>query len=166
MFLSKTGQNSNEVRMCHTWFWIDYFILNLHLIIKIYAHIWWRSEFITVRPLCWEITRNNAVNYFEFCLVFDKDSYIFERAMLARHLFEESQLGYNLRPCIPGLIIVQKYHAQNLDVNVINRKLLIYFSLFQAFSWVFLLFCFCWYGEYWRKWNIRKCEPQCELQYA
>ncbi len=39
-----------------------------------------------------------------------------------------------LRPYLPGLIIVQKYNVQNLDVDVINRKLLIYFSLFQSFS--------------------------------
>ncbi len=58
--------------------------------------------------------------------------------------------------------LVQKYCVQNLDVDVINRKLLIHFSLFQAFSWVFLLFRFCWYGEYWRKWNIPKHELQCE----
>ncbi len=37
------------------------------------------------------------------------------------------------RPYIPGLIIVQKYRVKNLDVDVINRKLLIYFSLFQVF---------------------------------
>ncbi len=69
---------------------------------------------------------------------------------------------WGLQPCISGLIIVQKYGFQNLDVDVINRKLLIYFFLFQAFSYIFLLFCFCWYSEYWRKWNIRKYEPQCE----
>ncbi len=63
LFLSKTGQNSKEVRMCRNWFWINYFRLNLHLIIEILAHICWRSEFIIARPLCWEITRNNAVNY-------------------------------------------------------------------------------------------------------
>ncbi len=46
----------------------------------------------------------------------------------------ESNVRDSLRPCIPGLIIVQKYPIQNLDVDVIDRKLLIYFSLFQAFS--------------------------------
>ncbi len=40
---------------------------------EILVHICWRSEFIIARPLCWEITRNNAVNYFEFCPVFDKN---------------------------------------------------------------------------------------------
>ncbi len=81
LFLWKTKQNSNEVRMCHNWFWIDYFRLNLYLIIEILVCICWRNEFSIARPLCWEITRNNAVNYFEFCPVFDKDPYIFERAM-------------------------------------------------------------------------------------
>ncbi len=59
--------------MCHYWFRIDYFRLNLHLIIEILAHICWRSEFIIVRSSCWEITRNNSLNYFKFCPVFDKD---------------------------------------------------------------------------------------------
>ncbi len=73
LFLWKTRQNSNKVKICHDWFRIDYFSLNLHLIIEILVHICWRSEFIIARPLCWKITRNNSVNYFEFCPVFDKD---------------------------------------------------------------------------------------------
>ncbi len=68
-----------SLRMCHNWFWIDYFRLNLHLIIEIFVHICWRSEFIIARPLYWEITRNNPVNYFEFCPVFDKDSLHFRK---------------------------------------------------------------------------------------
>ncbi len=32
-----------------------------------------QSEFIIVRSLCWEITRNNSVNYFELRPVFDKN---------------------------------------------------------------------------------------------
>ncbi len=73
LFLSKAGQNSKEVRMCHVWFRIDYFRLNLHLIIEILVPICWRSEFIIARSLCWEITRNNSINYFKFFPAFDKD---------------------------------------------------------------------------------------------
>ncbi len=65
--------------MGHDWFRIDYFRLNLHLIIEILVHICWRNEFIIVRSLCWEITRNNSVNYFEFCPVFDKDCLHFRK---------------------------------------------------------------------------------------
>ncbi len=43
---------------------------------------------------------------------------------------------------ISGLIIVQKYRVQNLDVDVIDRKLLIYFSLFKLFLKFFFCFAF------------------------
>ncbi len=75
-------------------------------------------------------------------------------------------LRYVLWPCIPGLIIVQKYRVQNLDVDVINRKLLIYFSLLQAFLKFF--FCFAFAGMV----NIKKHEificinHSVNLQYA
>ncbi len=65
-------------KMCHNWFWIDYFRLNWHLIIEILAHIC-RSEVIIARPLCWEITRNNMVNYFKFSPVFEKDCLHFRK---------------------------------------------------------------------------------------
>ncbi len=77
VFLSKAGQNSNEVRMCRDWFRID-FRLNLHLITEILVRICWRSKFIIVRSLRREITRNNWVNYFKFCPVFDKDCLHFQ----------------------------------------------------------------------------------------
>ncbi len=59
--------------MCHDWFRINYFTLNLHLIIDILVYICRRSEFTIVRSLCWEITRNNSVNCFRFCPAVDKD---------------------------------------------------------------------------------------------
>ncbi len=74
LFLSKTEQNSNEVRICYNWLLDRLFQIELAFN---YWNICWRSKFIIPRPLCWEITRNNAVNYFEFCPVFDKDSSYF-----------------------------------------------------------------------------------------
>ncbi len=77
--LIKDRTKLEESKICHNWFWIDYFRWNLHLIIEILVYICWRSEFIIARLLCWEITRNNAVNYFEFCPVFVKDCLHFRK---------------------------------------------------------------------------------------
>ncbi len=76
--LSKDRTKFEGSKMCHNWFWIDYFRLNWYLIIEILVHICW-SKFIIARPLCWEIIRNNAVNYFKFCPVFDKDCLHFQK---------------------------------------------------------------------------------------
>ncbi len=48
-----------------------------------------------------------------------------------------------LRSCTPGLITVLKYGVQNLYVDVISRKLLTYFSFYQAFKF---FFCFAFAG--------------------
>ncbi len=77
--LIKDGKKFEGSKMCHNWFWIEYFRLNFHLIIEIFVHISWSSEFIIARPLCWEINRSNAVYYFEFCPVFDKDCLHFRK---------------------------------------------------------------------------------------
>ncbi len=82
LFLSKVGQNSNKVRMCHDWFRIDYFRLNLHLIIEVLVHICWRSEFIIVRSLCCEITQLIISNFVRPLI---RIVHIFESAMLAHH---------------------------------------------------------------------------------
>ncbi len=78
-------------KMCHNWFWIDYFRLNFHLIMEILATICWRREFIIARPLRWEINRNSAVNYFDFVLSLIRIVYIFERVMLAHRHSDVSQ---------------------------------------------------------------------------
>ncbi len=85
-------------KMCHNWFWIDYFWLNWHLIIEILVHICWRSEFTITRP-CSEITRNNTVNYFEFCHVFDKDCLHFRKVLsVARRtdFWHHTELTYEI----------------------------------------------------------------------
>ncbi len=73
--------------MCHDWFRIDKFRLNLHLIIEILANICWRNEFIIVRSLCWEITGLIILN---FVLPLIRIVYIFKSAILARHCLNKS----------------------------------------------------------------------------
>ncbi len=87
------GTKFKEIRMCHDWFRIDYFRLNLHLIIEILVHVCW-SEFIIVRSLCWEVTRNNSI-ISNFVLSLIRIVYIFKSAMLVHHRIDESQLATN-----------------------------------------------------------------------
>ncbi len=70
LFLSKTRPNSNEVRMCHGWFRIDYFRLNLHLIIEILVHNSFKKWIYYCEII---MLRNNSVNYLKFCPPFNKD---------------------------------------------------------------------------------------------
>ncbi len=105
--------------MCRNWFWIDYFRLNLHLIMEILVHTGWRSEFIIARPLCWEITRNNTVNYFEFCPIFDKDSLHFRKGdASAPPLWRVLIAQILLRYCLECAAFLSVYFLSIITVHI------------------------------------------------
>ncbi len=140
--------------MCHDWFRIDYFKLNLHLIIEILAHICWRSEFIIARSLCWEITRNNSI-ISNFVLPSIRIVYIFESAMLARHHSDEPQLRLqyagNFRNTLVSEISSKSGYRCNINIKVSNTDIInIKLKILS-----FLSICdFSWRVRSWR-WSVK-----------